>query len=173
MSTGSTTSVTLQKAYYVPKLGCNLFSLRAATALGNTFEGTIDEIILRVKSGGTLRFPSCQNIDCLEAIRVVSPDEMAAAVRFPVKDVVSVRPCSITSFHTAYRHLKEALLRKTVASMGITLTGTLEPCSGCSHAKAFKQAIPSYTKVRATKRLARIFGDLSDSKPVLSLGGQN
>ena len=169
LSPGSPGSVKLKNVCYGPKLAYDLFSLRAATALGYSFEGTSEEIALHLQNRGTVRFPTCGKLSCLEAMRVPPRSDFACATLVPGKGTPT-RSCSISSFHMVYGHLNEALLRKTAASMRTTLTGKLEPCSECSQATASKRAIPSCATVRATERLGRIYADLSGPKPVPSLG---
>ena len=61
------------------------------------------------------------------------------------------------------------LLRETVKSLGLELVGKLTPCTGCSMAKGYRKLIPNGTKLRATKKLGRIFVDLSEPKRTPSL----
>ncbi|CAN0496655.1 unnamed protein product, partial [Discosporangium mesarthrocarpum] len=84
---------------------------------------------------------------------------------FPSKSV------DINLFHCSYAHAHEAALRKTARSMGVKLTGKLEPCPGCAMRKSIRLAIPSRSTNRAVSKLGGLFMDLSGKKAVPSLGG--
>ena len=75
------------------------------------------------------------------------------------------RTVDINLFHASYGHAHEGLLRRTAKDLGVTLSGTLQPCTGCSLAKGLRKGISSSTENRATKKLGRVFVDLSGPKP--------
>ncbi|CAN0499774.1 unnamed protein product, partial [Discosporangium mesarthrocarpum] len=70
-----------------------------------------------------------------------------------------------------HAHASEKLLRITAKRLGVKLTGKLLPCAGCEMGKAFRHGIPSSTKTRATKKLERVFVDLTGPRIISSLGG--
>ena len=82
------------------------------------------------------------------------------------------RDVDINVFHASYGHAHEVLLRATAKSLGVTLTGKLQPCYGCSLAKGLRKPIPSSSGVRASKRLERVYVDLFGPKLVASIGGK-
>lgn len=63
------------------------------------------------------------------------------------------------------------LLFDTAEQLGVTLTGELQLCTGCSQGKGLRKAIPSSTSTQATRKLERLFLDLSGKKDVASIGG--
>ena len=77
----------------------------------------------------------------------------------------------ITDFHVGVGHLHEGLLHDTAGQLGVSLTGELQPCTGCSLGKGYRKAIPSTTSTRATRKLQRVFTDLSGKKAVAGIGG--
>ena len=77
----------------------------------------------------------------------------------------------INDFHVGMGHLHEGLLHDTADQIGVTLTGELQPCTGCSMGKGYRKAIPSTTSSRATRKLQRVFTDLSGRKAVAGIGG--
>ena len=77
----------------------------------------------------------------------------------------------INVFHRCYGHSHEALLYDTAKRIGVTLTGELQPCAGCSQGKGYRKAIPSTTSSRSTRKLQRVFVDLSGKRSVASYGG--
>ena len=70
----------------------------------------------------------------------------------------------INVFHCTNGHASEFLLRETAKSLGIELLGDLKPCTGCSIAKGYREAIASSRKSRASKKLGRVFVDRSGPK---------
>ena len=68
-------------------------------------------------------------------------------------------------------HGNELLLRETAKSLGLELVGKLRSCTGCSMAKGYRKPIANSTKLRATKKLGRVFVDLSGPKRTPSLSG--
>ena len=78
----------------------------------------------------------------------------------------------INVFHCVHGHANEFLLRETAKSLGIELLGRLRPCTGCSMAKEYRKPIANSTKSRATKKLGRVFVDLSGPKSIPSLLGK-
>ena len=77
----------------------------------------------------------------------------------------------INVFHCLHGHSNEVLLRETANSPGLELVGKLRPCTGCSMAKDHRKPIPNSTKLHATKKLGRVFVDLSVPKRIPSLSG--
>ena len=77
----------------------------------------------------------------------------------------------INVFYCAHGHSNELLLRETAKSPGLELVGKLRPCTGCSMAKGYRKPIPNCTKLRGTKKLGRVFVDLSGPKRTFSLSG--
>ena len=78
----------------------------------------------------------------------------------------------INVFHCVHGHANEFSLRKTVKSLGVELLGRLRPCTGYSMAKGYRKPIANSTKSRATKKLERVFVDLSGPKSIPSLLGK-
>ena len=77
----------------------------------------------------------------------------------------------INDFHVSYAHGHALSLVETARQLGITLTGELFPCLGCSMAKWKRLPIPKTTSSRSTRPLQRVFVDLSGPRPVQSIGG--
>ena len=62
----------------------------------------------------------------------------------------------INRFHRSLAHACEPLLRETARQRGVTLTGTLEPCSDCTKAKGKRASVPKGPGARASKPLGRV-----------------
>lgn len=82
-----------------------------------------------------------------------------------------MKTMDINEFYCSYGHAHEALLRSTAKRMGVKLTGEFQPCAGCSRGKGYRKPIPSTTSSRSTRKLQRVFVDLSGKKSVPSIGG--
>ena len=66
----------------------------------------------------------------------------------------------------------EELLLETAKQRGVTLTGELQECEGCSMAKGRRKPIDKTTKNRPDKRGGRVFLDVYGPKCVRSMGGK-
>ncbi|CAB1112668.1 unnamed protein product [Ectocarpus sp. CCAP 1310/34] len=66
----------------------------------------------------------------------------------------------INRFHRSLAHACEPLSRETARQRGITLTGTLEPCSDCMKAKGKRSSAPKGPGARASKPLGRVHLDV-------------
>ena len=156
---------------YVPGLSYNLFSLKVAANLDHTYRGDKSGIRLFLKEGAEVLFSPFGGLYCITGQRTTCADEYANAVLAPVLE--KYREIDVNDFHVSYGHAHEALLRETAKRMGVKLSGTLKPCSGCSLGKGLRKGIPSSTSTRAVKKLGRVFVDVSGPKPIPSIGGNN
>ncbi|CAN0208252.1 unnamed protein product, partial [Laminaria digitata] len=136
-------TVKLLDVAYVPDIAFNLFSLMAAHKHG---AGFMTETNLCISLfNGRLKFEG---------------------------DGSSYSTVDVNVFHCVYGHSNELLLRETAKSLDVKLLGKLRPCTGCSVAKGYRKPITSSTKTRASKKLGRLFVDLSGPKRTPSLLGK-
>ena len=98
------------------------------------------------------------------ALAVLAPNARPHTVGKPTREV------DINFFHVSLAHANEALLRATAEQQGITLTGTLQPCSGCLEAKGRRAGIPRHLGLRASTVLGIVHLDLTGPHP-RTLGG--
>ena len=96
---------------------------------------------------------------------------LACSVIAPGSANVHDTTVDINVFHCVHGHANEFLLRETAKSLGVKLLGRLRPCTGCSMAKGYRMPITNSTKSRATKKLGRVFVNLSGPKIIPSLLG--
>ena len=61
---------------------------------------------------------------------------------------------------------------ETAKQRGVTLTGELQECDGCSMTKGRRKSIAKTTKSHADKRGGRVFFDACMPKNVRSMGGK-
>ena len=78
----------------------------------------------------------------------------------------------ISEFHCSFGHVHRELLLETAKQRGVTLTGELHECKGCSMAKRRKELTAKTTKRRADKRGGRVFLDVCGPKSVQSIAGK-
>ena len=151
----------LHDVAYIPGIGMNLFSVHTAMkeepVMGNRRGMHV--------MGGRLFFPwyesSCALTPVLPVVAaVIAPGAEPPLTRIDVHD-----------FHVSHAHGHALSLVETARQLGITLTGELFPCSGCSMAKGKRLPIPKTTSSRSTRPLQRVFVDLSGPRPVQSIGG--
>ena len=171
LTDGRLCKVTLTNVAYVPKLCYNLFSLKAVNKKGHRFIGMPSGKIVLFE--GDLSFPirgDAYSCDAFRVPEVVSTYFSGSAVLAPGNK--SPTSTDINAFHCSYAHVNEELLRATARKLGVTLTGKLNPCIGCSMAKGLRKAIHKTTSTRANKKLGRVFVDLCGPKPVSAAGGK-
>ena len=79
-------------------------------------------------------------------------------------------PTDINLFHCTYGHTHEALHKQTAMQQGVSLSGELHECRGCSMAKGLRKPIARLTDTREDKKLQRVFVDLSGKMAVPNIG---
>ena len=77
----------------------------------------------------------------------------------------------INEFHCSFGHVHKELLLETGKQRGVTLTGELQECEGCSMTKERRKPIATTTKSLADIRDVRLFFDVCGPKSVRSMGG--
>ncbi|CAN0386005.1 unnamed protein product, partial [Laminaria digitata] len=147
---------------YVPDIAFNLFSLMAAHKHGLGIE----------PDDGYVPFPLLTPDPSENCVETGCDFPLAFPVLAPGSIESNETAVDINVFHRVYGHSNELLLRETAKSLDVELLGKLRPCTGCSMAKGSRKPIPSSTKTRASKKLGRLFVDLSGPNRTLSLLGK-
>ena len=157
---------------HVPGLSHHLLSLRWNSDADYIYVGTFNGIQSSFKFGKTLFTPLFRKLNGVYAYRVDplrSDDEQVRAVVAP--EGIARPPMVETNlFHCAHGHSREMLLRKTDKLLAVQLTGQPIPCQGCSEAKQFRRSTKSVMPNRAVEPTARLFINLTGTKPVPSCG---
>lgn len=169
ISQGVPQTLHLNRVMHVPGLSYNLFSLKAAANHNLTYWGDKSGIRLFLKNGNNVLFSPLEGLYCISGYRTTHAEEYANAVLAP--SIQNHGEIDVNDFHVSYGHAHENLLCETAKRMGIKLSRTLKPCSGCSLGKGLRKGIPSSTSTRAVKKLGRVFVDVSGPKPIPSIGG--
>ena len=98
--------------------------------------------------------------------------DTACAVIAPGQAKAPTTPTDINLFRCCYGHTHEALLKQTAKQQGVSLSGELHECRGCSMAKGLREPIVRSTDTRADKKLQRVFVDFSGKMTVPSIRGK-
>ena len=157
------------------QLSYNLISLPSMTQKGHTYTGDKDGVTLKLKRGETVFFPVvgklCRQYGCRPEVAGSMVDTSCATIA-PGKAKAPTTPTDINILHCTFGHTHELLLKKTATQQGITYSGELHECRGCSMAKGLQKPIARSTHTRADKKLQRVFVDLSGPMAVQSIGGK-
>ena len=127
--TGEEISLTLNDVAHVPTFERHLFSLIKAAQRG--YKSHMDENAIYLLDD-RLVFPSNGNVCTISAHRLDSNTATNATI---APSHTPGRSLDINLFHCSYGHLHEGLLHDTAKQLGVTLTGQLQPCSGCCMGK--------------------------------------
>ena len=93
-------------------------------------------------------------------------DSACATIVPGVKPPNTDTEVDINESHCSFGHVHNELLLETAKQRGVTLTGELHECKGCSMAKGRKKPIAKTTKSRADKRGGRVVLDVCGPKSV-------
>ena len=158
--------VQLHNVAHAPQLSYNLISLTSLAKKGHMYVGVDEGITLKLEGGGEVHFPLLDKLCRQDGYRPEAKDDsvdIACAVIAPGKakeNAPNPPPSDINLYHCTY-HTHERLLKKTAKQQGVSLSGELHECQGCSMAKGLRNSIARSTHTRAAKKLNRVFVDLS------------
>lgn len=155
---------------YVPTLRYHMFSLTALIKKDQEFAGVRGRTSVSLKSKRSLLFPLNRSLHQLYGYRPDNSVEPACAVIVPARKPAKLTAVNINIFYCAQGHTHEILLRKTAGKQGVTLTGKLYKCTGCSFAEGYRNGVEWSTQSRVAKRLDRVFIDLSRANKIVSIG---
>ena len=138
----------LHDVAYIPDVGMNLFSVHTAMRGGVVMGDRTGMYVMR----GRLFFPWYESSYALTATRSPPVPPVVAAVIAPGAEPPYTTQ-HINDFHVSYTHGHTLSLVETTRQLGITLTGELFPCSGCSMAKRKRLPILKTTSSCFTRPL--------------------
>ena len=160
---------------HAPLLNYNLILLPSMTLQGHTYTGDKDGITLKLNRGETVFFSLVGKLYRQYGYRPEAAGSMVDTACTPIapgKAKAPTTPTEINILHCTFGHTHEVLLKKTATQQGIVDSGDLHEYRGCSIAKGPRKPIASSTHTRASKKLQRIFVDLSGPMTVQSIGGK-
>lgn len=153
---------------YVPKLTCNLFSVRAAAVKGKYIKFGHTKCWIRDSSGNLCGMGSLvdnlYHLDC-------KPVSMELA------SIVSKEHNDLDLWHQRLGHingskLKEIARKGILKDLKIPLTAELSFCEGCVEGKMFRKPFKSLGEIRSTRRLELVHSDVCGPMQTESIGGK-
>ena len=174
-SNDSWVHVQLHNVAHAPLLSYNLVSLTSLTQEGHPSAVEKSGVTLKLKRGGTVQFLLIGKLRRQYGYRPEAAGRMvdtACAVIASGQAKAPTTPTDINIFHCTYGHTHEALLNQTAKKQGVSLSGELRECGGCSTAKGLRAPIARSTEARADKKLETVFIDLSGKMVAPSIGGK-
>ena len=158
----------LQDVLYVPRLACNLFSVRAAAAKGNTVKFGHEKCWIRdgdgkLKGKGTVA-GKLYRLDC-------EPNTVERA------SVASQLRSYVDLWHQWFGHLNGQQLERIaqkdlVTGVKIPQQVTLSFCEGCVEGKMHRAPFKPGGEIRSTRRLQLVHSDVCGPMQTKSLGGR-
>jgi hypothetical protein len=170
---GKQLTTEMSSVLYVPKLACNLFSVRAVTQKGLVVQFGhsccwIKDSAGRVVGKGKL-INRMYQLNCETEVHQVSiADEHQAE-----KDVTSSR---MNLWHQRLGHLNETQLVQAVKKghikgVDISTTDNLEFCEGCVEGKMSRKPFKPVGEIKTTRKLQLVHSDVCGPMSVQSFGG--
>lgn len=158
----------MYRVMYVPKLTCNLFSVRAAASKGNSIQFGSTKCWIRDRKGalqgmGLLR-GKVYELHC-ESV-VVQKHERAS------EEGKGVDLWHQRLGHLGGQQLREMISKEMVRGMKVMKTAELSFCEGCVQGKMKRKPFESVGEIRSTRRLQRVHSDVCGPMSVESIGRQ-
>ena len=147
--------VEMNDVAHAPLLNYNLISLPSMTLQDHTYTGDKDDITLKLNGGETVSSPLVGKRYRQYGYRPEAEGGMVdivCATIAPGKAKAPTTPNDINNLHCTFGHTHEVLLNKTATQQGITYSGDLHECWGCSMAKGLWKPVARSTHTRAAKK---------------------
>ena len=155
----------VHKVLYVPKLACNLFSVRGAVAMGNTVKFGQSKCWIRDRNGklrgmGTL-VDKVYHLNCESVM-----NERASP---------TLEESDINLWHQRYGHLNRQQLMKisnkeVARGVRISKEATMHSCEGCIEGKMHRYPFKPVGEIRSTEKLQLIHSDVCGPMHTESFG---
>ena len=155
----------MYEVLYVPKLACNLFSVRAAASKGNIVKFGKVRCWIR-DSKGILRgmgslMDKLYQLDCESIIH-----EQASVA----SDIGSADLWHQRLGHISGQRLKEMVSNEMVTGVKIPVTAEFSFCEGCIEGKMKWKPFKPVGEIRSTRKLQRVHSDVCGPMPTESIG---
>lgn len=159
----------IYKALYVPKLTCNLFSVRAAADKGKSVKFSNDKCFIYNRAGdvcgtGTL-IGKLYQLDC----EPVSSECVSLAYE---------QSRGVDLWHQRLGHLGKQQLKRTISKQlvrGLNVSKAAEPflCEGCVVGKIHWKPFNQVGEIGSTEKLQLVHSDVCGPMSTESIGGEN
>ena len=156
----------MHQVLYVPKLACNLFSVRAASSKGNIVKFGATKCWIRSRSGslqgigalvGKLYQLHCEPVTQECASVASSTDENA--------DLWHQR-----LGHVSEQRLSKMMSKELVTGMNVPRNSELSFCEGCIEGKLKRKPFKPVREIRSKRKLQCIHSDVCGPMPTESIG---
>ena len=156
---------TLRNVLYVPKLTCNLFSVRAAVAMRNVMEFTNEYCLIKDRHNIMRGMGSLGGKLFLLRCEVVSGN-FASLASADNGDLWHQRLA-----HVNEQRLKTFVSKKIILGINIGTISKLSFCEGCLKGKMSRKPFPTVSEIRSKRRLELVHSDLCGPMHTKSIGG--
>lgn len=158
---------TLHNVLYVPKLACNLFSVRAAASKSNTVKFGRTRCWIRSNDGELLGMGSLADklyqLDCEPATL-----EHASVVHQQANDVDLWHQ---RLGHLSGQRLSDMSRKKSVVGLNLSTATKPSFCEGCVEGKMHRAPFKSVGEIRSTRKLQLVHSDVCGLMRTESIGG--
>jgi len=158
----------LSNVLYVPKLACNLFSVRAAVSRGNIVQFGHSRCWIRGSHRKLLGMGSLVDklyqLDCIP----VSKEQASVALE---------QQKQLNLWHQRFGHLNEKQLKdivrnELVAGVSIPRTANLTFCEACVKGKLSRKPFKPVGEIQSTRKLQLVHSDVCGPMHTESIGGR-
>ncbi|KAL5515273.1 hypothetical protein EMCRGX_G000418 [Ephydatia muelleri] len=162
--------VTMYDVLYVPKLACNLFSVRAAAAKGNTVKFDDSGCCIWDRRGNLLGTGSLvEKLYYLDCETTISQEKVSIASGFPVNNKINLWHQRLG--HLNEHQLKEMASQDLVKGLCIPCNTRMSFCEKCVEGKMARKPFQSVGEIRTTRKLQLVHSDVCGPMPTESIGG--
>eukprot|EP00731_Ephydatia_muelleri_P037673 Em0533g3a len=162
--------VTMYDVLYVPKLACNLFSVRAAAAKGNTVKFDDSGCCIWDRRGNLLGTGSLvEKLYYLDCETTISQEKVSIASGFPVNNKINLWHQRLG--HLNEHQLKEMASQDLVKGLHIPCNTRMSFCEKCVEGKMARKPFQSVGEIRTTRKLQLVHSDVCGPMPTESIGG--
>ena len=162
--------ITMHNVLYVPKLACNLFSVRAAAAKGNTVKFGNMSCWIRDRNRKPLGMGSLADklyyFDCEN----ITQEHVAAASRSRIRNKADLWHQQLG--HLNQHQLKEIVSWELVKGVEIPKSMGISFCEKCVEGNMSRKTFKSVGENRSTRRLQCVHSDVFGPMPTGSIGGR-
>jgi transposase InsO family protein len=175
---GSYNRGVLQKVLHIPKLGVNLFSIKAATSQG--FQAVFTDCRVESIKNGAVRLAGMSNENDLYTLDVISCHGKSIILEPKMESfsaLAKTTPQSVHLWHRRLGHVAVSTIKKMADNLmadGLVLSEVFQKdivCEGCIYGKHHRLPFPTSGRTRGKKIGDLIHSDVCGPVSVSSPGG--
>ena len=158
----------MYRVLYVPKLACNLFSVRAAVSKGNVVKFAATKCWIRNSKRNLCGMGSLKDKMYLLNCEPILHEHVSVA---------SEKENSTDLWHQRLGHLSESLIKEMVSNEPVTgvkipKRAELSFCEGCVEGKMHRKPFKPVGEIRSKRKLQCVHSDVCGPMPTESIGGK-